>query len=76
MDQLLVECATIGLLPENDSAPRPQPIASICAPVFDDGGRVALIIAPHPFVALPMRRVTALGKRLVEKAAYLGASGL
>ncbi|TDO14861.1 DNA-binding IclR family transcriptional regulator [Mycobacterium sp. BK086] len=76
LDQLLVECATIGLLPENDSAPRPQPIASICAPVFGDGGRVALILAVHPFVPLPMRRVTALGTRLVEVANYLGASGL
>jgi DNA-binding IclR family transcriptional regulator len=76
LDQLLVECASIGLLPENDSAPRPQPIASICAPVFDDRGRVAMILGLHPFVALPMRRVTALGKRLVAAASYLGGSGL
>ncbi len=77
LDQLLVECATIGLLPENDSAPRPQPIASICAPVFDDTGRVAMILAVHPFVPLPMRRVTALGgTRLVEAATYLRGSGL
>jgi DNA-binding IclR family transcriptional regulator len=76
LDQLLVECATIGLLPENDSAPRPQPIASICAPVFDERGEVPMILALHPFVALPMRRVTALGTRLVEAASYLGASGL
>jgi DNA-binding IclR family transcriptional regulator len=69
LDQLLVECATIGLLPENDSAPIPQPIASICAPVFDDQGRVPLILAVHPFVALPMRRVTAIGKRLAAAAA-------
>jgi DNA-binding IclR family transcriptional regulator len=76
LDELLVECATIGLLPENDSAPRPQPIASICAPVFDAHGGVPMILAVHPFVALPMRRVSALGKRLVEAAGYLGASGL
>ena len=76
LDQLLVECATIGLLPENDSAPRPQPIASICAPVFDDHGKVPMILAVHPFVALPMRRITTLGKRLVGAATYLGASGL
>lgn len=69
LDQLLVECATIGLLPENDSAPRPQPIASICAPVFDDQGRVPLILAVHPFVALPMQHITAIGKRLVAAAA-------
>jgi DNA-binding IclR family transcriptional regulator len=76
LDQLLVECATIGLLPENDSAPRPQPIASICAPVFDDRGGVAMILALHPFVALPMRRVSTLGKHLVAAATYVGASGL
>ncbi|OYN75748.1 IclR family transcriptional regulator [Mycolicibacterium sphagni] len=76
LDQLLVECATIGLLPENDSAPRPQPIASICAPVFDDRGQVALILGVHPFVALPMHRINALGKHLVAAATYLGASGL
>ncbi|AKK29990.1 IclR family transcriptional regulator [Mycobacterium sp. EPa45] len=68
LDQLLVECATIGLLPENDSAPRPQPIASICAPVFDERGAVPMILAVHPFVALPMRQVTAIGKRLVAAA--------
>ncbi len=71
LDQLLVECTTIGLLPDTDSAPRPQPIASICAPVFDDGGRVPMILAVHPFVALPMRQVTAIGKRLISAAATL-----
>ncbi|WP_445167702.1 helix-turn-helix domain-containing protein [Mycolicibacterium sp. Dal123E01] len=71
LDELLVECATIGLLPENDSAPRPQPIASICAPVFDAHGQVPMILAVHPFVALPMRRVSALGKRVVEASSAL-----
>jgi DNA-binding IclR family transcriptional regulator len=73
MEQLLVECATIGLLPESDPARKSQPIATIAAPVFDQHGRVPLILAVHPFTALPMRRVTAIGKRLVAAAA--GAAG-
>ena len=51
-------------------------VAEHCAPVFDDRDGVPMILALHPFVALPMRRVTALGKHLVAAAAYLGASGL
>ena len=74
MEQLLVECATIGLLPENDPARKPQPIATIAAPVFDRHGHVPLIVAVHPFTALPMRRVTAIGKRLAA-AANAAAAG-
>jgi hypothetical protein len=35
-----------------------------------------MILAVHPFVALPMRQVNAIGKQLVAAAAYLRASGL
>ncbi|WP_231748617.1 helix-turn-helix domain-containing protein [Mycobacterium sp. M26] len=74
MEQLLVEFATIGLAPEEDS-PRPQPIASISVPVFDHRDRVPLILSVHPFSAVPMQRVTAIGHRLIAAADAIRPNG-
>jgi DNA-binding IclR family transcriptional regulator len=72
IDQLLVECVTNGVLLEEDSTPDPRPVATIAAPVFDNGGHVALLVAVHPLEALRLDQVEAIGKRLIGATATLG----
>jgi DNA-binding IclR family transcriptional regulator len=68
MDQLVV-----GVLSDDDSARKTQPIATIAAPVFDERQRVALIVCVHPLRALPARQVNSIGRRLSRSALQISA---
>lgn len=70
-DQLLVEFTTIGVQSDDDSPRRPQPVATIAAPVFDHRGRVAMIVAVHPLQALTRKRIDSVGRRLVRATAAI-----
>jgi DNA-binding IclR family transcriptional regulator len=72
-DQLLAEFTTIGFLSDDDGPRRAQPVATIAAPVFDDHGRVAMIVAVHPLRDLTRKRIDSVGRRLV--AVTTGFSG-
>jgi DNA-binding IclR family transcriptional regulator len=62
-DQLLAEFTTIGFLSE-DAPRRAQPVATIAAPVFDQHGRVAMIVAVHPLQDLTRNRINSIGRRM------------
>jgi DNA-binding IclR family transcriptional regulator len=64
-DRLLMEFTTIGFLPDDDTARREQPVATIAAPVFDEHGRVPMIVAVHPLRALTRKRIDTIGRRIV-----------
>jgi DNA-binding IclR family transcriptional regulator len=64
-DQLLAEFTTIGFLSDesDDYAPRQaQPVATIAAPVFDQHGGVAMIVAVHPLQDLTRKRIDSIGR--------------
>ena len=63
-DQLLVEFTTIGFLSDDDTARRAQPVATIAAPVFDQHGGVAMIVAVHPLQDLTRKRIDSVGRRV------------
>jgi DNA-binding IclR family transcriptional regulator len=63
-DQLLVEFTTIGFLSDDDTARRAQPVATIAAPVFDQHGGVAMIVAVHPLQDLTRKRIDSIGRRV------------
>jgi DNA-binding IclR family transcriptional regulator len=66
-DQLLAEFTTIGFLSDesDDYAPRQaQPVATIAAPVFDQHGGVAMIVAVHPLQDLTRKRIDSIGRRV------------
>jgi DNA-binding IclR family transcriptional regulator len=65
-DQLLMEFTTIGFLPDDATALRAQPVATIAAPVFDHHGRVSMIVAVHPLQELTRKRIDAIGRRMVQ----------
>jgi DNA-binding IclR family transcriptional regulator len=67
-EQLLTEFTTIGFLADDDGAPREQPVATIAAPVFDQRGRVPMIVAVHPLRALTRKRIDAVGRRVARAA--------
>ena len=71
-DQLLMEFTTIGFLSDTDSARQAQSVATIAAPVFDQHGRVAMIVAVHPLQALASRRIDSIGRRVVRVTAAIG----
>ncbi|MDG4668599.1 helix-turn-helix domain-containing protein [Mycobacterium sp. 236(2023)] len=71
MDRLLVECTAVGLLPDDDPARRNQPVATIAAPVLDEHGFAALILAIHPLKPLSAREIRSLGVRVNNLAAEL-----
>lgn len=71
IDQLLVEFTNIGVLTEGDEAGPPRPVATIAAPVFDEAGRVLLVVALHPLRALTMLQIEKLGRLLVSTATDL-----
>ncbi|MEV0671471.1 helix-turn-helix domain-containing protein [Mycobacterium sp. NPDC050441] len=73
-DQLLAEFTTIGLAPAGDAEGKPQPVATIAAPVFDVDGRVALILSVHPLRAMTARQVDTAGQRVRRAADRLGRS--
>lgn len=64
-DRLLLEFTTIGFLADDDTARREQPVATIAAPVFDEHGRVPMIVAVHPLQALTRKRIDTIGRRIV-----------
>ena len=70
-DQLLMEFTTIGFLSDDDSARQAQPVATIAAPVFDEHGRVAMLVAVHPLQALASRRIDSIGRRIVRVTAAI-----
>ncbi len=74
-DQLLVEFTTIGLVRSGDEGDKPQPVATIAAPVFDAHGRVALILASHPLRPMTARQVETAGRRVMRAAGSLGHPG-
>jgi DNA-binding IclR family transcriptional regulator len=63
-DQLLVEFTTIGFLSDDDTARQAQPVATIAAPVFDQHGGVAMIVAVHPLQDLTRKRIDSIGRRV------------
>jgi DNA-binding IclR family transcriptional regulator len=68
-DQLLAEFTTIGFLTDDpdDTAPRrAQPVATIAAPVFDQHGRVAMIVCVHPLQDLTRKRIESIGRRMAR----------
>jgi DNA-binding IclR family transcriptional regulator len=74
MDQLLVEFTTIGFLSDDNPGRRKQPVVTIAAPVFDERGRVALMVAVHPLCALSARQIRDIGKHLTDETAELSGS--
>lgn len=74
MDQLLVECATVGLISDDQGSHRGQPIATISAPVFDDRSRVALIVGVHPLRILTERQIASIGRRLTSVTTALSVA--
>jgi DNA-binding IclR family transcriptional regulator len=69
-DQLLTEFTTIGFL-SDDSGRQEQPVATIAAPVFDNRGRVPMIVAVHPLRALTRRRIDAVGRQVAQATAAI-----
>jgi len=67
-----MEFTTIGFLPDDDSARQDQPVATIAAPVFDQRGRVAMIVAVHPLEALARKQIDAIGRRVAQLTAAIG----
>jgi DNA-binding IclR family transcriptional regulator len=63
MDQILLEITTLKF----DDADADRPVTSIIAPVFDAKGKVRLGIAIHPLRPLPVLRIQACGRRLIEE---------
>lgn len=72
LDRLLVEFTAIGLLDDGGS----RPVATIAAPVLDQHGAVALILAVHPLRALPIEEINTIGGRLVAAAGQVSAGTL
>ena len=70
-DQLLTEFTTIGFLPDDDTAHRDQPVATIAAPVFDGRGRVPMIVAVHPLQALARKRINTVGRSVARTTAAI-----
>lgn len=76
LEQLLAEFTTIGFLSDDNPGRRKQPVVTVAAPVFDQRGLVALMLAVHPLCPLSARQVRAIGKRLAEEAKALSESRL
>jgi DNA-binding IclR family transcriptional regulator len=70
-EQLLMEFTTIGFLADDDTAREEQPVATIAAPVFDQRGRVPMIVAAHPLQPLSRRRIDAVGRRVAQVTAAI-----
>jgi DNA-binding IclR family transcriptional regulator len=75
-DQLLAEFTTIGFLSDesDDYAPRQaHPVATIAAPVFDQHGGVAMIVAVHPLQDLTRKRIDSIGRRVAAMTTAISA---
>ena len=69
MDQILLETAALTF----EDADADRPVTSIIAPVFDARGVVQLGIAIHPLRLLPVLRIRACGRRLIEASRKISA---
>ena len=70
MDQLLVE-TMVGFIPGVDTTDGRE-VATIAAPVFDQHGTVALILAVHPLRSESSAEVAAIGQRITMTANQIG----
>lgn len=70
MEELLAECAVIGLDNTTDAALSTTPVVSIVAPVFSQGA-VNIVLCVHPMTALSQRRTDNIGRRLAAVASEL-----
>ncbi|MDT5336694.1 MAG: hypothetical protein QOD90_2199 [Mycobacterium sp.] len=71
MDQLLVE--TMVGFTDDEAALGARPVATVAAPVFDEFGSVALILAVHPLAPQTTAQVASIGRRLTLAAKAIGA---
>jgi DNA-binding IclR family transcriptional regulator len=71
MDQILLEFTTVNF----EGTHTDRPVTSITAPVLDTKGHCNLAIAVHPLRAIPLRRIHACGRRLVEAAHKIALAG-
>lgn len=71
LHQLRAEFTTAGYLADDDPQRHKQPIATISAPVFDQHGRVALIVCVHPIRPLTPREVNSLGETVMATTSAL-----
>jgi DNA-binding IclR family transcriptional regulator len=46
-------------------------VVTIAAPVFDDRGQVALMVAVHPLCPLSARQIQVIGKKLTDETAAI-----
>nr|WP_293320719.1 hypothetical protein [Mycobacterium sp.] len=74
LDQLMAEFTTIGFLSDDNPGRRKQPVVTIAAPVFDDRGRAALMLAVHPLCPLSARQIRAIGEKLTDETAAITKS--
>lgn len=74
LDQLLVEFSTIGFLSDDNPGRRKQPVVTIAAPVLDDRGHSAMMLAVHPLCALSARQIRVIGKKLTDETAAITKS--
>jgi DNA-binding IclR family transcriptional regulator len=73
VDQLRVEFASAGSMPEN-STRGADPIATISAPVLDAAERTTLILAIHPLRAMTMAEIRSAAKPLLREVVRVGES--
>jgi DNA-binding IclR family transcriptional regulator len=73
LDQLRVEFTAIGF-PDEAGEGTPQSVAAITAPVLDQRGHTALVLAVHPFVGVAPSRIDLISARLVGAATAIGAA--
>ena len=69
MDQLLIE--TMVGFTDDDTTLDARPVATIAAPVFDQLGCVAMILAVHPLRPQTAADVGAIGRRLTAAATHI-----
>ena len=74
LDQLLAEFSTIGFLSDDNPGRRKRPVVTIAAPVFDQRGRVDLMVAVHPLCPLSARQIRSIGKKLIDETTAITQS--
>lgn len=73
IDQLRVEFTSAALTSDDD--PRaPRPVATISAPVLDQGGRIQLVLGVHPVRKMTARDVQQMVKPLLDEVAQLSTT--
>lgn len=74
LDQLLAEFSTIGFLSDDNPGRRKQPVVTIAAPVFDQHGQAALMLAVHPLCPLSAKQIRVIGEKLTNETAAIATS--